>query len=413
MRSAWTGGQYSLFRVLLGSYLCVHFAHLLPWATELFSSAGVLPDGALSPLFASFPSLYAISDAPAFVQCTLLLAAFAALAFAAGWHDRVAALAMWLILASLYVRNPLIANPSLPYVGFMLLAHVFMAPAPYGSVAARGRADLAQDWRPNRGVFVAAWIVLALSYSYSGWTKLLSPSWVAGDNVAFVLENPLARDWWLRDLVLAAPSGLVTGLTWFILYLELLFAPLALWKRARPWIWTGMLVVQLGFLLLLNFADLTFGMLLFHLFTFDPAWVRGRRFADDAVLYFDGRCALCHGFVRFVLAEERTRTLRFAPLQGARFAQAVPADVRAGLPDSIVLDLGDGRRLVRSDAVVEILLRMGGLWRLLGAALRAVPRVVRDVGYDAVGGLRYRLFGAAPDLCPVAGAAVRSRLLEP
>jgi hypothetical protein len=198
MTNGWTGGQYSLFRILLGTYLCIHFLHLLPWSAELFSNQGLLPDGRLSPIFANFPNLFAISDAPWFVYASVAAAAAAAIAFAVGWQDRIAALWMWLVLASLFGRNPLILNPSMPYVGFMLLAHLFVPPGPFGSLAARGRPDPDGKWSLPPAVFLSAWVVLALSYSYSGYTKLLSPSWVAGDNIAFVLQNPLARPWFLR-----------------------------------------------------------------------------------------------------------------------------------------------------------------------------------------------------------------------
>lgn len=40
-----------------------------------------------------------------------------------------------------------------------------------------------------------------------------------------------------------------------------------------------MLSLHLGLLLLISFPDLTAGMVLLHLFTFNPAWLRcGRRF---------------------------------------------------------------------------------------------------------------------------------------
>ena len=42
MRDFWTGGQYSVFRILFGTYLFVHFAHLLPWAAEVFSHQGMI-----------------------------------------------------------------------------------------------------------------------------------------------------------------------------------------------------------------------------------------------------------------------------------------------------------------------------------------------------------------------------------
>lgn len=411
MANGWTGGQYSVFRALFGLYLFIHFAHLLPWAPELFSSEGVLPDGSLSPILTLFPSLYALGDAPWFVQATLGLAVVAALAFSMGLYDRVAALWMLLVLASLFGRNPLIANPSMPYVGFMLLAHLFVAPRPYGSLSARDRANPDGGWSLRPAVFLAAWVVLALSYSYSGYTKLLSPSWVAGDNIAYVLQNPLARPWFLRDFFLWLPPIFLTALTWTVLYVELLFAPIVLWPKARPWMWLAMLFIQFGFLFLLNFADLTIGMLLFHLFTFDPAWIRVRRFEREEILYYDGNCAMCHGFVRFLLAEERTGTLRYAPLQGEHFRTRVPATIRNTLPDSLILSTGDGTLYLRSEAVVKVMHRLGGLWTALALLLRAVPRPLRDVAYDMVGAVRYRIFGRAPDTCPLITPGLRKRMV--
>jgi hypothetical protein len=188
MRNSWTGGQYSLFRALLGIYLFVHFAHLLPWSTELFSSAGMIPDGRDSPLLLLFPNILAVIDHPAFIMSFLAAAAVASLLFCVGYRDKWAAAFIWFTLACLFGRNPLIANPSLPYVGWMLLAHLFIPAAPYGSWAARGRTDPDNGWRMPAPIFLAAWIVLALSYSYSGYTKLFSPSWVDGTNVAHVLD---------------------------------------------------------------------------------------------------------------------------------------------------------------------------------------------------------------------------------
>jgi predicted DCC family thiol-disulfide oxidoreductase YuxK len=410
LANAWTGGQYSIFRVLLGAYLCVHFVHLLPWSTELFSSEGVLSDAGLSPLYV-FPHLFRISDAPWFVHALLIASTVAALAFAGGWHDKAAALVMWLVLASLFCRNPLIGNPSLPYVGFMLIAHLFVPGSPYGSLAALKRADPGGDWSLPGPVFLAAWVVLALSYSYSGYTKLLSPSWVSGENIAFVLQNPLARPWILRDLFLWLPPIFLTLLTWTVLYVELLFAPISIWSKARRWVWLVMLLVQFGFLFLLNFADLTIGMLLFHLFTFDPAWIRARQFSPGDVLYYDGNCALCHGCVRFLLAEERTGTLRYAPLQGAHFRASVHESRRAGLPDSLVLRTEDGALHLRSDAVVYVMKQLGGLWTALGWVLGIIPRLLRDGAYDIVGALRYRMFGRTSDACPLVTQTLRGRMI--
>jgi hypothetical protein len=276
VNNSWTGGQYSIFRALLGMYLFVHFAHLVPWGKELFSNAGMIGDAALSPLFGIIPSILSISDSPAMVAGMLVTGAVASVFLALGKHDKVAAIAIWYILACLFGRNPLIANPALPYLGWMLLAHLFVPSAPWGPLAAKGSTDSDGAWRMPHAIYFAAWAVLALSYTYSGYTKLLSPSWVSGDTIWYVLNNPLARDYFVRDLMLWLGEDFARGLTWTILWIEVLFAPLVLSRRLRPILWGIMLLVQVGFLFLLNFADLTTPMLLFHLLTFDPGWIKPR-----------------------------------------------------------------------------------------------------------------------------------------
>lgn len=180
MRNGWTGGQYSLFRIVFGLYLFVHFVALVPWGAELFSSVGVLPHATASPLVHLFPNVLALFDAAGFVQGLLAVGALLSLVFALGRWDRMAALVLWYCWACLLGRNPLILNPSLPSVGWLLLAHVFLPPAPYGSWAARGRFESSGPWRMPENIFLLAWVLMALGYSYSGYTKLVSLSWRDG-----------------------------------------------------------------------------------------------------------------------------------------------------------------------------------------------------------------------------------------
>ena len=245
-------------------------------------------------------------------------------------------------------------------------------------------------------ILVAAWVVLALSYSYSGYTKLFSPSWVAGDTVAYVLQNPLARDHALRTLFLSMPDWLLHGLTWTILYVELFFAPLILFSRLRPILWGLMLFVQLGFLFLLNFADLTVPMLLYHLLTFDPAWIKGKNPSQVETIHYDGQCGLCHRVVRFVLAEDPDGQFRFSPIDGDRF---------------LVLD-SMGRTHTNSDAYIRILRRLGGVWGLVGIALACVPKQLRGSAYACIARHRRRFFAKPATFCPTVPFALRQRFVK-
>jgi predicted DCC family thiol-disulfide oxidoreductase YuxK len=408
--NGWTGGQYSLIRVIFGGYLLVHFAQLLPWGAEVFSSQGVLAD-ATSPLLHLFPNVFALWDAPAFVTGVLVVAIAASVAFAVGWFDRIAALVLFYIWACLFGANPLISNPSIPFVGWLLLAHALLPKNPYGSWNARGRPDPDGGWRFPQPIHRVAWIVMAVGYTYSGWEKLWSPSWVDGTAMLKVLENPLARPSFVLDAMLALPESIWVPLTWGALAFELLFAPLALSRRLRPWLWLGMLLLHLSLMVLIDFADLSFGMVVLQLFTFDPAWVKAKNPTEKVTLFYDGVCGLCHRAVRFVLAEDRTgRACDLAPLQSELFASSVttPEEV----PDSIVLRRADGTLLFRSAAVMHAMERLGGSWRVAAVGLRVIPAPIRDVVYKFIARIRSRLFRQPDGFCPIVPQHLRARFVS-
>jgi hypothetical protein len=214
------------------------------------------------------------------VHLLLVIATLAAALFAIGLWDRVAAITLWYLGACLLGRNPLIANPALPYVGWLLLAHAFLPTAPVGSIAARIRREPNQAWQMPPAIYLVAWILMSLGYTYSGVMKLTSPSWLDGSALARILSNPLARPGMLRHWLLALPIPFLKVATWSALGLELSFAPLALFRRIRPWIWSAILCLHIGLFLLISFPDLTAGMVFLHLFTFDPAWVVSSKWAS-------------------------------------------------------------------------------------------------------------------------------------
>lgn len=397
MKNGWTGGQYSIIRAVFGGYLFVHFVALIPWAREVFVE--VLPRDA-SPLLHLFPNVLAIADVATPLS---VLAAIASIFLAIGWHDRVAAVVIWYVLACLFGRNPLISNPSLPFAGWLLLVHAATPRAPFLSWTARRRVDPRGDWTMPPPLYAAMWIVMSLAYTFSGWTKLLSPSWVDGSAMARVLANPLARPSFVRDIVMLTPSPLMAAATWGALLLELLFAPLALSRTIRPWIWTAMLAMHLGLMVLIDFADLSFMMVIVHLFTFDPAWLPARAPQTTDTVYYDGSCALCHGSIRLLLAEDvRGNAFVFKPLNPERMAEV----------DSIMVETADGEVLTRSRAVIHVLHRLGGIWRVAGAVGSLLPRLVADAMYDAIARIRYRVFGKTEAACPLMPPSLRDRFLE-
>ncbi len=129
--------------------------------------------------------------------------------------------------------------------------------------------------------------------------------------------------------------------------------------------------------------------------------------ALDEVVFYDGDCGLCHGFVRFVLARDSRGAFKFAQLQSATFRARVTRDV----PDTVVVATAGGQVLVRSAAVFHVLERLGGTWAV-GARLGAVvPAPLRDAVYDGVAAVRHRLFARPAEACPVMPRELRARFL--
>ena len=127
-------------------------------------------------------------------------------------------------------------------------------------------------------------------------------------------------------------------------------------------------------------------------------------------IYYDGDCGLCHRAVKFVLRHERGEAVfRFAPLIGETFEREVPAEFRQSVPDSIVVQLGDGRLLVKFRGARHILLGVGGPWRLLGQVLWIVPPFLGDLFYDFIARIRHYLFARPGGTCPLVPPAQQKR----
>jgi predicted DCC family thiol-disulfide oxidoreductase YuxK len=137
--------------------------------------------------------------------------------------------------------------------------------------------------------------------------------------------------------------------------------------------------------------------------------------AGKDVVFYDGVCTMCNGFVRFLLERDPGGRFRFAPLQGDAARRALQRHGwNADDLDTMHL-LADferpGERLYsRSDAVLETLHRIGGLWAL-ASWLKIFPATLRDFVYGVVVRNRYRTFGKY-DSCPLAPPEWRERFIQ-
>lgn len=135
---------------------------------------------------------------------------------------------------------------------------------------------------------------------------------------------------------------------------------------------------------------------------------------ESHLLFFDGTCGLCDGFVQFVLRRDAAGRFRYAPLQGDAAREALARlGVDAAALDTVYVLAGSHspapRLLERSDAVLFVLAQLPAPWRWAGG-LRLLPRPLRDAGYGLVARHRYRVFGRR-EACRVPSVEERARFL--
>ena len=134
------------------------------------------------------------------------------------------------------------------------------------------------------------------------------------------------------------------------------------------------------------------------------------------LVFYDGLCGLCDGFVQFLLKRDGHARLAFATLQGEVARSTLlprghdPADLDTVF---VVADwkTPNERVLSRSRAVLHAASQLGGPWRVLAAIGALAPTVVADAVYGFVARRRYRVFGRY-DTCPLPRPEWRDRFLD-
>ncbi|MFN3168387.1 MAG: thiol-disulfide oxidoreductase DCC family protein [Phycisphaeraceae bacterium] len=215
---------------------------------------------------------------------------------------------------------------------------------------------------------------------------------------------------WFGDLPWGLPDSAARTLAAALLIGWLVYGLAWPVRVVRPWLWVLLGCLQFAALMLFGRYAFAFGLGALHLLAFDPRWLPGRVPAEPEALFYDGACGLCHRSVKRVLRADRDGVLfYFAPLQGRAVERVLTPGQRAALPDSIVVRTCDGRVLVKSDAVLHVLSRLGGWYRLMGLVCGVMPRSVRDLAYDGVAKVRHKVFAKPDDACPILPAELRER----
>jgi hypothetical protein len=260
---------YSLgmVRIAFGLLVVAWTATLLPGLEVLFGAHGVEPVPLREPNRWTLFQLWT-TDQALYVGWVVLLVA--ALALTVGWHTRIAAIVVWLLILTFQYRNPSAFNSGDVVIRVEAL---FLALAPSG-------AALSMDQRRRTGSFWstqirAPWglrllqLQLSVIYLASVRIKMSGQAWPEGTAVSYALR--------LDDmLLLPAPHAftsdplLVNLITWGTVVLELALGTLVWNRRLRPLVLAAGVLMHTVIALTINVGFFTPAMFVLYL-AFVPA----------------------------------------------------------------------------------------------------------------------------------------------
>ncbi len=128
----------------------------------------------------------------------------------------------------------------------------------------------------------------------------------------------------------------------------------------------------------------------------------------EHVVFFDGVCRGCAEFVGFVMRADKSGRIMFSPIQG-KTAEKFSLDRNMAPDDWKIVYVDENGVHQGADAVLSVLAKLGGLWRIPASAIY-LPASVKELIYAAVSKNRYRIFGRK-DTCSVSAFMSGDRFL--
>lgn len=123
------------------------------------------------------------------------------------------------------------------------------------------------------------------------------------------------------------------------------------------------------------------------------------------IVFFDGYCNLCNGAVNFILKEDLSRKIKFAPLSGVSAQKLLNQN-----DNSTIIFLVNGTELKKSAAVFELIDYLNPKWKIL-KIFKILPKDILDSIYELISRNRYKWFGQK-DYCRVPTAIEKERFLD-
>ncbi|MBN1340967.1 MAG: DUF393 domain-containing protein [Bacteroidales bacterium] len=108
-------------------------------------------------------------------------------------------------------------------------------------------------------------------------------------------------------------------------------------------------------------------------------------------VFYDSACNLCLWSVRFIMKRDKAQRLLYIPIVSADFEDFKKR--HHILFTNSIIYFEEGNVYQKSSAVLRILRKLGGLWKVMYYVFSVFPSGFSDRIYDQIAVSRYRWFG--------------------
>ena len=259
-------------RIAFGALVVVWTLWLLPVRKALLGPHGI---STAQPSIPDTWGLFAVWNSDEAILMGIVVLLVAAIAMLVGWHSRIAAVIVFVLVLSFERRSPWVFNSG---DALMRIEAFLLAISPCGAALSlderrRSGSFWSAQTRPNWPIRLLQ-IQLSIVYLFAVQTKLAGQPWLDGTAVSYVLRiEDMKRIPVPQWLAMNAP--VMNAVTWGVLAIELALGILVWFRRFRPWVLTAGVVMHVTIDLTVQIGIFSYAVLVLYLAWTSPETVKG------------------------------------------------------------------------------------------------------------------------------------------
>jgi hypothetical protein len=259
-------------RIAFSALVIVWTLWLLPVRKALLGPHGI---STAQPSIPHTWGLFAVWNSDEAILIGIVVLLVAAIAMLVGWHSRIAAVIVFVLVLSVERRSPWVFNSG---DALVRIEAFLLAISPCGAALSlderrRSGSFWSAQTRPNWPIRLLQ-IQLSIVYLAAVQTKLAGQPWLDGTAVSYVLRiEDMKRIPVPQWLAMNAP--VMNAVTWGVLAIELALGILVWFRRFRPWVLTAGVLMHVTIDLTVQIGIFSYAVLVLYLAWASPETLKG------------------------------------------------------------------------------------------------------------------------------------------